>query len=329
MAFSMKAVATRLAKKFPDAPNRSLAKRMMSEAPGKTLEQCRGAVRYARGNTGKRLAKHATAKRANGKAGTIPVMPPSLAKPWTPFVVKGPARVAVLSDVHIPYHSEVAVQAAVEFAKKYKPDVLLLNGDIADFYTISRHQKEPKKRDLGKELSYIKTFLQWLRKEFPTQRIIYKEGNHEERWTHWLWNHAPEVSDMKRMKLKNWLGCKALGIEWVTDQRPIMLGKLPVFHGHELPRGMTSPVNPARGVYMRIGDTGLVGHHHRTSGHSEPNWKHDELVCWSVGCLCDMNPEYARTNRWNHGFCVVDVQENGDFSVKNLRITKSGTVRDN
>jgi predicted phosphodiesterase len=329
MAFSMKALATKLAKKFPDAPSRTLAKRMMSEAPGKTLEQCRDAMRFARGNHGKSSAKLATAKRPNGKAGTIPELPPSLAKPWKPFIVKGPVKVAILSDIHIPYHSEIAVRAAIQFIKQGKVDCILLNGDIADFYTISRHQKNPAKRDLGKELEAQRNFLKWLRHEFPTQRILYKEGNHEERWTHWLWNHAPEVCDMKRMKLKNWLGCKKLGIEWVTDQRPIMLGKLPVFHGHELPRGMTSPVNPARGVYMRIGDTGLVGHHHRTSGHSEPNWKHDELVCWSVGCLCDMNPEYARTNKWNHGFCTVRVHDDQSYDVENMRINKDGTVRSN
>jgi hypothetical protein len=129
------------------------------------------------------------------------------------------------------------------------------------------------------------------------------------------------------MLLSTWLELENLGIEWVDNQRPIMAGALPIFHGHELPKGMTSPVNQARGAFLRMLDTVLVGHGHRSSSHTEPNWQHTETTTWSTGCLCALNPEYARINKWNHGFADVEVAKDGSFSLHNLRVNKSGVVR--
>jgi hypothetical protein len=54
--------------------------------------------------------------------------------------------------------------------------------------------KEPKKRDFRGEITAATQLLAWLRQEFPGVPIIFKAGNHEERWKHWLWQHAPEIS---------------------------------------------------------------------------------------------------------------------------------------
>jgi hypothetical protein len=49
-------------------------------------------------------------------------------------------------------------------------------------------------------------------------------------------------------------------------------------------------------------------------------------VCWSQGCLCDLHPEYARTNKWNHGFAVIETAANREFEVLNYRV-QDGKVR--
>jgi hypothetical protein len=229
--------------------------------------------------------------------------------------------------VHVPYHSEVAVAAAVGHLKEQGLSGLLLNGDIADFYAISRYMKDPAKRDFKGELEAARGFLGWLRQEFPDIPIAYKAGNHEERWQHWLWQHASEISDDRRMSLTAWLDLAKLDIELVEDQRPVMLGKLPVLHGHELPKGMAAPVNVARGAWMRTLSTCLVGHSHRTSNHAESDMWHKETACWSTGCLCDLRPEFSVINRWNHGFAVATVHKGGQFDVHNYRVMQDGTVR--
>jgi hypothetical protein len=129
------------------------------------------------------------------------------------------------------------------------------------------------------------------------------------------------------MSLGAWLDLDKHGVELVEDQRPVMLGKLPVLHGHELPKGMAAPVNVARGAFLRTLSTVLVGHSHRTSNHAESDMWHREVATWSTGCLCDLRPDYARINRWNWGFAVATVHERGAFDVHNYRVMNDGTVR--
>ena len=274
-----------------------------------------------------RKTQKATAPRPPREAGEILAMPKSMAEPWTPYVMRVTGPVGILSDVHVPYHSEVAVAAAVGHLKEENLSGLLLNGDIADFYAISRYMKDPAKRDFKGELESVRGFLGWLRQEFPAIPIVYKTGNHEDRWQHWLFQHAAEISDDRRMSLTAWLDLDKLDIELVEDQRPVMLGKLPVLHGHELPKGMAAPVNVARGAWMRTLSTCLVGHSHRTSNHAESDMWHHETACWSTGCLCDLRPDYAVINRWNHGFAVCTVHDRGAFDVHNYRVMQDGTVR--
>ena len=321
--------AERLCRKFPDAPSRTLAKRLASEYKC-TVEQARTIIRTIRGTSGNTTRKKASDKslyQAPRKAGTAPKLPPSLAKKWEPFELETNIRVGILSDVHIPYHDEQALAAAVAYLKKRKPDVVLLNGDYGDFYAISRFIKNPKKRNFKREIKLQREGLQWLRSQFPKARLVYKLGNHDERYDHWLWNHAVEISDLPQVRLPSILGCKKLGIDVVGDGRPVMAGKLAIFHGHELGNGIFSPVNAARGAFMRTTASVMIGHHHRTSSHTEPNWKHEEIACWSVGCLADLSPDYARINKHNHGLAEVVVDGGGQFQVSNLRLNADYVVR--
>ena len=323
-------MAKRLARLHPDAPSRTLAKRLVKEANGAiTVEQARQRIQRQFGVHGKKNRKRMTptAVRPKRKAGEIVAMPKSVADSWTPHRLNVLGNVGILSDVHVPYHSEIAVAAAVGHLKDQGLSALLLNGDIADFYAISRYTKDPKQRDFKGELEKVRNFLAYLRHKFPDIPIVFKEGNHENRWAAWLWQHAAEISDDPRMSLHSWLDFDKHDIEWVEDQRPVMLGKLPVLHGHELPKGMTAPVNVARGVFLRTGSTGLVGHSHRTSNHAESDMWHHETGCWSTGCLCDLRPEYARINKWNWGFAMVAIHKNGAFDVHNYRVMQDGTVR--
>jgi predicted phosphodiesterase len=254
-------------------------------------------------------------------------MPTARGEEWVPFELDC-KRLAVISDVHIPYHSEVAFSASVDWLKKQSPDCLLINGDFADFYAVSRHQKDPRQRDFKAEMNGVRQGLEWLRHEFGKNcRIVWKLGNHEERWQVYLWNHAPEICDLEQVQLDQICKVESFGVEIVDEQRPCMAGKLPIFHGHELGKGISSPVNPARGAFMRTNHTVMVGHHHRTSAHSDPDLWHEEIFTWSVGCLAQLNPEYARVNKWNHGFAYVEIGKDGSFGVSNLRLTRDGTVR--
>jgi len=301
--------------KYPQASTRSLARALYKNYPKvfTTADAACDSVRWVRGR-----------KDHNGNATPSPIkkvtMPASKTEAWE-SVVLGKGRYLILSDIHCPYHDEYALGAAVAFGKQYCPTHIILNGDILDFYSVSRFQKDPKKRDLAGELKYGLDMLKWIRAQFPECKITFKLGNHCERWQHYLWERAPELAGVEDFELDKLLKFKELKIDLVDHQRIIKLGKLFVMHGHELQKGLASPVNPARGVFTKTIETMLVAHHHRTSHHTEPTAGGRFIGCWSTGCLCELHPEYSRINKWNHGMATVTVVKSGDFTVDNRAIT--------
>ncbi len=328
-------LARALCEKYPKQESRSLAKRLYADNKilFKDLESARNSIRYVRGTNGDRNRSLAAVrvgdgfgkKRKAGEGSTL-TCPPSLAEEWTPYEL--PAGFGLcISDVHLPYHSEIAVNAAINHAKRRKLDWILFNGDISDFYSISRWDKNPKKRNFGKEVQTTRDFLDWICELFPKAKKVKKKGNHEERWDAFIWNKAPELFDIPQCRLENILGLEEREIDLVGDGRPVMAGKLPIFHGHELPKGLTNPVNQARGAFLRTLSTTLTAHGHRSSTHPEADMWHNVKVSWSQGCMCDMRPEYARINKWNWGFAEIDVAKDGSFEVDNYGISKDGEVR--
>lgn len=239
---------------------------------------------------------------------------------YEPYALDG-RRVFVLNDIHIPYHSIEALTAAFDFAKKESPDVVLLNGDVLDFFGLSKFVKDPKKRSFAQELEMFKEFFQILDSQFPNAKKIFKIANHEERYEHFLWQKAKELEGVEEFDLSNIIKARANGIEVVKDKRIINYYGLNIIHGHEFSSGFFSPVNVARGLYLRGKTCAIQGHNHQTSEHTEPDMNGKITTTWSVGCVCELHPAYAPINKWNHGFCMIDAAEDG-FEVRNKRIFK-------
>jgi hypothetical protein len=110
------------------------------------------------------------------------------------------------------------------------------------------------------------------------------------------------------------------GVEYVGDKRVVRLGRLNVLHGHEYHPHVQNPVSPARGIFMRAHAVVLCGHWHQTTQHHQPSVTGKPLGAWSAGCCCQLNPAWKPINPWNHGFARVDINEKGDFVVRNLRV---------
>lgn len=317
-------IAKEVLTEFPDMPNRTVARKLMTDYPKVfvNLEATRLLVRYLRGAKGDRDRNEACLdpKFKKPLGWQKDALPKSISEDRPDLVIKGKHKALILSDIHIPYHDEVAVKAAVEYGKKQKPDIVILNGDIGDFYAVSRHDKDPR-RCLAEEIDAVRQFLYWLRKQFPKARIIYKIGNHEDRMERFLVKNAPVLLGTSDFEISKLLRFDDMKIECVGSLNLIRLGKLSIYHGHELPQGMSSPVNPARRMWMRVQETLLAGHWHRVSEHTEKTGISNRISsCWSTGCLCDMSPSYCIVNRWGHGFAVVETQADGEFEVHNRKI---------
>lgn len=315
----------------PGTATRTIARGMFAKFPERfaNLEAARKAVLAVRGRNGKnssaKVAPENRVHRPPQKSGWKPACPKSIDEGWVPLQIEGPARVLSLSDIHSPFHCKRAVETAVKHGKSLRPTHVVLLGDIMDFFNLSRFDKDPSRVKTANEFEIASFLLSWLRSEFPKARIIYKQGNHEERWRTYIWNHAPALWGCKNMELANALDLDEYGIELVGDI-PIMAGKLPMLHGHELGKS-GSPVNAARGAFMKANHTLLVGHSHKSSTHPESDIFGKEIMTWSQGCLCGLTPQWWRVNKWNHGFSFIDVARDNEFDMRNLRISKDFKVR--
>jgi predicted phosphodiesterase len=320
-----KELILRSLKRFPDVPSTTLARKLVKENPEvwMTEDSCRAAIRYYRGAVGEKHSRQLSIqefrrpKQTNHDPTKLPL---SEERSYTPFEIEGIKRLGVLSDIHIPYHSLPALKEALRHLKSRKVDGILLNGDTIDFYQLSRFEKDPRERSAAEEIKATKQFLDYLREQFPKARLIWKDGNHDERYQAYLRAKAPELLDVPEFRFPDLMQFAARGVEYVTDKRLITAGHLSILHGHEYRQAILAPVNAARGFFLKAKDSTLTGHLHQSSEHTEPTVTGRMITCFSAGCLCDLHPAYMPLNRWNHGFSVVALGAQGTFEVENRRI---------
>lgn len=317
-------VARELMMRFPDLPSLTLGKMLAKAHPKMWLnaEKARDTVRHVRG---KKIKGHSRlSNKSLFETGTRPYnpfqLPASYERKPDPYKIRY-ERVAIISDLHIPYFSMEAVTACLEWIKKKGPDCILINGDLIDFYMASRFQPDPRMRNIAQELADTNQFLDVLKREFPKAKIIYKLGNHCVRLEKYLVVNAPILLDIPEFQLRNLLNLEERNIEFVDDLRLMHLGKLTIYHGHETRNGISQPVNISRGVFLRANDCALVGHSHRTSEHTSNTIRGKVIGTWSTGALCELSPAYNPVNNWNHGFAYVEHEiSTGNFHVQNLKI---------
>ena len=312
-------------KLFPETPSLTLAKKIFKDRPTayESIESIRSVIRKYRGQHGEYKRRATKYKELYKEAGSLNPfkLPDPVEDDFTPFVMST-SRILVISDLHFPYHSVQAITSALKYGKEKDVNGILILGDLMDFAMISRHEREWRQRKPHEEFEMARSFLQVLRDEFPKAMIVFKEGNHDERWEKWLYVKAPELFGDPEYTLETRLRLGELKIQIVKDRRPVQIGKLTMLHGHEMPGG-SGGVNPARSTFLKTISSVVVGHYHRTSSHVETSFSGDVISVQSIGCLCTLTPYYMRINKHNHGFAYIDHDiKTGEYRMENLKIIK-------
>jgi len=309
--------------RYPDYPARTLARTLYAESPElfPSVEAARCQIRWHIGQMGheSRNAKKPSHRKPR-KSGQLMDIPKSKAKPIKPHFIRGQNKMLIISDLHLPYHDEQAIRVALEKGKAEDVNIVILLGDVLDMYQMSQWVKDPKNPNMATEIEICRRFLEMLRQEFPKAEIIWKEGNHEERWTTYFYRNAPDVAVLPGMTVYDYMDVEQYGIQVVREKRPINVSTLLLYHGHELPRGLTNPVNQARGQWLRATANMIAGHGHRSSSHVERSATGQIFSNWSIGCLCDLTPQYAPINKWNHGFGILTQEGPKSFHFNNYSI---------
>lgn len=313
-------------RRFSHLSNRTIARHILythGDLFENDLEKIRGKIRYYVGKYGVKNRAEISPISLITKQKEIK-LPETWRKTRQPYIL--PEGVwLVLSDTHIPFHEPMALEAAVQYGQAEKVDGIFINGDWQDCAAISYWATA--KRDFHREIELVIDSLDWLRKEFPKQKIVYKPGNHEYRLPRYYVKHAPELVESPIAAMETIIGFEQRKIDFLDYHQIVMAGDLPVLHGHEI-RVLSRVVNPARGLFLKAKTFAACSHCHTTSMHTTRDIKGLLITTWSFGCLCDLSPDWNPfANDWNFGFGLIEVKPKGDFEVQNLRILPNGQVR--
>lgn len=281
------------------------------------VEDARKILRYIEGKCTNGNPNYV--KSQNARPSNPYKLPDSDTKDFEPFIITE-NKILILSDIHIPYHDIEALTAVMEFAESAEIEAILLNGDILDFHSLSRFVRDPKARSVAGELEALAQFYEALRAHLPFP-VYYKFGNHEERYDHFLYMKAAELVGVEEFTLSSVIERRMPGAKIIKDKRIIQFGSLNIIHGHEYASGIFQSVNVARGLFLKSKVSSLQGHAHQVSEHTETDMNGKMTTTWSVGCLCDLHPDYAKLNKWSQGFAIAE-RNNDKFTVKNYRIHK-------
>lgn len=224
-------------------------------------------------------------------------------------------KVFVASDIHFPFQDDDAVEAFTQDCYLYQPDVIVLNGDLMDFYKLSRFSKDPKGRDPEEEIDMCREFLGNLRSVCPNAEIYYTIGNHETRLTKYILDNAPyivglveNVFDLLKVDEFNVIGCSSL---LVNDTFMFK-------HGTRLGnKSGLSAIKELEAHYL----SGATGHTHRLAKFTTRK-SGKRFVWFETGCLCTLDPEYMVQPDWQQGYVVIKFDSKG--KLKESRIVEIG-----
>jgi hypothetical protein len=169
----------------------------------------------------------------------------------------------------------------LRIARQFKPNVLVHQGDFADFYAVSSHSKDPARAGhLKEELAVVKRLRSQLDR-LGARRKIFCEGNHEDRLRRYLHDKAPELYGL--VDTDTLLELSKNGWEFVPYRGHARIGKLWLTHD----TGNSGKYTTARALDAFHGSV-AIGHHHQIQYQVEGDARGKHRVGAQFGWLGDV-----------------------------------------
>lgn len=241
-----------------------------------------------------------------------------------PLRKAGLTRYVFWADQQFPH--TIPIGGMLKFLKKFKPDYLILGGDVFNGDPFDHWAKvKPGK---AKEMPDSKEHYERFQAEFmdPVQRalgcgsLVYIKGNHE------AW--ADRAIEMDSQGKGYWeIENNVIGVDfWVEQFKSASLGKNNFIHGDQPGISGQNVAKKAMGIYH---DNITLGHIHRFESFVEisPIEQKDKHMAQVVGCWCPLNPHYAlnKPNAWINGFAYGYVKPDGNFWQYPVYATPQGS----
>jgi hypothetical protein len=225
----------------------------------------------------------------------------------------------------VSLHDPKAIKVALEFAKDFKPDHVILGGDILDCGCISHHNHGKPGATEGMRLiedakGCSETIIKPL-EALKAKTYTYITGNHED-WLSDLETLIPALEGMLSLE-------KVLELDsrWkvIPQGGSHKLGKLLFVHGDQIKGGQY----PSKWAVEAFERNVRFGHFHGYQTFSKTSTLEDNTKTGMlVPCLCKKNPLYGggSPNKWSQGFLYGYLRDDGMYNDYVAIISKGKAV---
>lgn len=213
--------------------------------------------------------------------------------------------ILIVPDAHRPYHDTRAWNLMLKVGRVLKPYHLIVIGDLADFYAVSSHSKDPSRTmRLEDEVADVAKGLDELDALGATDKR-YCGGNHEDRLTRYLRDKAPELFGLT--SVEGVLRLAERGWTYVPYKTKTKLGKVRFTHDMGS-AGRNSSFKALDAVQHSV----VTGHAHRlqyiVEGNAEGEYKLSAQFGWlGDASMIDYMHQDVVNKNWALGFGVGHV----------------------
>ncbi len=236
-------------------------------------------------------------------------------------------RALIIGDVHRPFHDRRAYSIMLSAATYLGMNEIVILGDYADFYSVSRHRKDPRVGTLlMEEVESVRQGLDEIDLCFPLAKKVFLEGNHEVRLESFLLDQAPALFGVTEVQTLFGLNQRPRWsfVPFGRDQRYRVLGTdLLAFHR---PKASTPKLHLQRTLVSSIyGDIHKLERAHAVT----LDGRHLTAVC--PGWLGDVRSRVfdymASTPQWQLGFGIVSLDTaSNDFYIETFEIKNNQAI---
>ena len=206
-------------------------------------------------------------------------------------------RIVVISDSQIPFHDAKSIEAVEHFLDDYQPNKLIWDGDMLDFWLLSRFDKNPARaHSVQDELDIGRRMQDRQANRHPSADKVWILGNHEDRLRRFLWEN-PAIASLRALDHQSLFSADdAFRVLGYGSQ--VQISNTIIEHGGPV-RGKSG--YSARALFEKRGTSVIMGHTHRLSQASHRNALGQHAMIEN-GCLCLLSPEYDHEPDWTQGF---------------------------
>ena len=229
----------------------------------------------------------------------------------------------IIADIHSVHLDKNVMKQFIKQTKN--KEAVILNGDLMDSESLSRHLKGHNVIAYEKELEICHQILKGLKEEFT--HVYFKEGNHDYWLNRYLLNNAREVFRLLGLDMKSLLRLGELGVHHMHNLKHWKYGDLDGVHGHEFP-GFGMGKFPATGLldkwqtFKNKYEVKVISSHcHRVDYSISKKSKDGKFgYGWTTPAMCKKAAHFNPYAGWNNGWSVATINADNLTEVKHIVI---------